>query len=194
VSVVNANGSTVHQVHIEREQILSGPVSFQMVSMLEDVVQRGTGAGVRAQGVRGEIGGKTGTTSENRDAWFVGFNSSVVVGVWVGFDQPQKIFEGASGSRVALPIWADFMRRTARRLPAGGFEPPDDLRQEKICMLSYRRALDGCPSYTEYFKEGDSVPTQLCQLHQGTLQQRAERALQGLFGAIGKSIRGIFKR
>jgi hypothetical protein len=85
------------------------------------------------------------------------------------------------------------MRRTVRRLPAAAFAPPDDLRREQICMLSYRRALDGCPSYTEYFKEGDSVPTQLCQIHQGSLQQRAERALQGLFGAIGRSIRGIFK-
>jgi membrane peptidoglycan carboxypeptidase len=193
VSVENANGSRVHQVHIEREKILSDQVSFQMITMLQDVVSRGTGAAVRAQGVRGAVGGKTGTTSENRDAWFVGFNSSVVVGVWVGFDQPQKIFEGASGSRVALPIWADFMRRTARRLPAATFEPPDDLRREQICMLSYRRALDGCPSYTEYFKEGDSVPTQLCQIHRGSLQQRAERALQGLFGAIGRSIRGIFR-
>jgi 1A family penicillin-binding protein len=193
VSVVNANGGTVHRVHIEREKILSEPVSFQMITMLQDVVLRGTGAGVRAQGVRGPVGGKTGTTSENRDAWFVGFNASVVVGVWVGFDQPQKIFEGASGSRVALPIWADFMRRTARRLPAGEFEPPDDLRREQICMLSYHRALDGCPSYTEYFKEGDAVPTQLCQLHQGSLQQRVERAVQGLVGAIGKGIRGIFR-
>jgi len=193
VSVVNANGSNVHQVHIERDKILSEQVSFQMISMLQDVVLRGTGAGVRAQGVKGAIGGKTGTTSENRDAWFVGFNSSVVVGVWVGFDQPQKIFEGASGSRVALPIWADFMRRTARRLPANGFEPPDNLRREQICMLSYHRALEGCPSYTEYFKDGDSVPTQLCEIHKGSLQQRAERAIQGLFGAIGRSIRGIFK-
>ena len=193
LSVDNANGSRVHQVHIEREKILSDQVSFQMITMLQDVVARGTGAAVRTQGVRGAVGGKTGTTSENRDAWFVGFNSSVVVGVWVGFDQPQKIFEGASGSRVALPIWADFMRRTARRLPAATFEAPDNLRREQICMLSYRRALDGCPSYTEYFKDGDSVPTQLCQIHQGSLQQRAERALQGFFGAIGRSIRGIFK-
>jgi 1A family penicillin-binding protein len=193
VSVVNANGSTVHQVHIERDKILSEQVSFQMITMLQDVVLRGTGAGARGQGVRGAVGGKTGTTSENRDAWFVGFNASVVVGVWVGFDQPQKIFEGASGSRVALPIWADFMRRTARRLPASTFEPPDDLRSEHICMLSYHRALDGCPTYTEYFKEGDAVPTQLCQIHSGSLQQRAERAIQGLVGAIGKSIRGIFR-
>jgi 1A family penicillin-binding protein len=193
VSVVNANGSTVHQVPIERNKILSEQVSFQMITMLEDVVLRGTGAGMRAQGVKGAVGGKTGTTSENRDAWFVGFNASIVVGVWVGFDQPQKIFEGASGSRVALPIWADFMRRTASRLQANTFKPPDDLRQERICMLSYQRALDGCPGYTEYFKEGDRIPTKLCPIHQGSLQQRAERAIQGLLGAIGKRIRRIFQ-
>ncbi len=122
-SVENACGSTVHRVaHRARARSCREQVSFQMVTMLQDVVARGTGAAVAAQGIRGPVGGKTGTTSENRDAWFVGFNSSVVVGVWVGFDQPQKIFEGASGSRVALPIWADFMRRTARRLPAAAFE------------------------------------------------------------------------
>jgi penicillin-binding protein 1A len=183
----------VLRAHIEREKILSEQVSFQMVTMLQDVVARGTGAAVRSQGIRGPVGGKTGTTSENRDAWFVGFNSSVVVGIWVGFDQPQKIFEGASGSRVALPIWADFMRRTARRLPSAAFEAPDQLRRENICLLSYRRALDGCPTYVEYFKEGDDVPSQLCPIHQGSLQQRAERAVQGLVGAIGRSIRGIFR-
>jgi 1A family penicillin-binding protein len=193
VQVTNADGDSVHQVHIEREKILPEDVAFQMVTMLQDVVQRGTGAGVRAQGVRGAIGGKTGTTSEYRDAWFVGFNTSVVVGVWVGFDQPQTISEGASGSRAALPIWADFMRRTTRRLPARVFAPPDDMRSEQMCMISYHRALDGCPSYTEYFKDGDAVPTQLCELHSGTLQQRAERAIQGVLGALGRRIRGIFK-
>ena len=193
VQVSNADGEAVHQVHIEREKILPEQVAFQMVTMLADVVQRGTGAAVRAQGVHGAIGGKTGTTSEYRDAWFVGFNTSVVVGVWVGYDQPQTISEGASGSRAALPIWADFMRRTARRLPARDFAPPDDMRSEQMCMISYHRALDGCPTYTEYFKDGDSVPTQLCELHSGTLQQRAERAIQGLLGVLGRRIRGIFK-
>jgi penicillin-binding protein 1A len=157
------------------------------------VVQRGTGAAVRAQGVRGAIGGKTGTTSEYRDAWFVGFSKSVVVGVWVGYDQPQTIAEGASGSRAALPIWSDFMRRTARRLPAESFVAPDSMRTEQMCMISYHRALDGCPSYVEYFKDGDSVPTQLCELHSGSLQQRAERAIQGLLGSLGRRIRGIFR-
>ena len=74
-----------------------------------------------------------------------------------------------------------------------GTPPPDDMRSEQMCMISYHRALQGCPSYTEYFKDGDAVPTQLCELHSGTLQQRAERAIQGVLGALGRRIRGIFK-
>ncbi len=193
VSVEDADGETVHQVHIERDQILSDEVAFQMVTMLEDVVQRGTGAGARAAGVRGPIGGKTGTTNDYHDAWFVGFNSSVVVGVWVGFDQPQRIRSGASGSRVALPIWSDFMRRTAKRLPAQSFEPPGSVHGEELCRLSYHRPLDDCPTYIEYFKDGDEVPSRLCPIHSGSLKQRAQRAVQGVLGAVGRSIRDIFR-
>ena len=192
VSVENAAGEEIERIHTERDQILSPQVAFQMVSMLQDVVLRGTGAGARAMGVRGAIGGKTGTTNDYHDAWFVGFNRSVVVGVWVGFDQPRKIREGASGSRVALPIWSEFMRRTARRLPAEPFAPPGDLRDEELCRISYHRPLDGCPTYVEYFKDGDDVPSDLCPIHSGTLKQRAHRAAQDVLGAIGRSIRGIF--
>ena len=193
VRVENAAGETMHQVHVERDQILTAPVAFQMVSMLQDVVARGTGAGARAMGVRGAVAGKTGTTNDYRDAWFVGFNSSVVVGVWVGHDEPQKIRDGGSGSRVALPIWADFMRRTARRLPAEPFAPPGEVEPQELCRLSYQRPLDGCPIYVEYFKQGDEVPSALCPIHSGSLKQRAQRAVQGVFGAIGRGIRGIFK-
>jgi penicillin-binding protein 1A len=143
--------------------------------------------------VRGAIGGKTGTTNDYRDAWFIGFNSSVVVGVWVGYDQPQRIREGGSGARIALPIWADFMRRTARRLPAQPFAPPDGMRPQELCRISYLRPLDDCPTYTEYFKNGDSVPTQLCPIHKGSLKQEAHRVLQGVLSTIGKKIWGIFK-
>jgi 1A family penicillin-binding protein len=193
VSVTNASGDRVLQVHIEREQILSPEVAFQMVSMLEDVVTRGTGSAVRRSGVRGAIGGKTGTTSEYRDGWFVGFSKSVVTGVWVGFDQPQTIREGASGARVAVPIWSEFMRRTARQFPADDFVAPDTLHQEELCRISYHRPVDGCPTYIEYLKGGDDVPTKLCSLHEGNLKQRAQRAMQGVLGALGRSIRGIFK-
>jgi 1A family penicillin-binding protein len=193
LSVVNAANQTVHTTHIERERILADDVAFQMVTMLQDVVARGTGASARNLGIRGDVGGKTGSTNDYRDAWFVGFNSSVVVGVWAGFDQPQTIRDGGSGARVALPIWADFMRRTARRLPAHPFEPPPTLRGERMCLLSYRRPVDGCPTYVEYFKDGDDVPAQLCPLHEGSFKQEAARAVDDVFRAIRRGIAGIFR-
>jgi 1A family penicillin-binding protein len=193
ISVENASGELVHQVHLERDQILSEQVAFQMVTMLTDVVDRGTGAAARRLGVRGVVGGKTGSTNDYHDAWFVGFSSSVVVGVWVGFDQPERIRVGGTGARVALPIWSDFMRRTANRLPRDPIAPPSDLHGEEMCRLSYRRPVEGCPTYIEYFKDGDEIPTRLCPIHQGTLKQRAQRALQGVFGAIGRGIMGIFR-
>jgi len=194
VSVENADGDIVSRTNIESEQVLSPQVAFQMLTMLEDVVDRGTGASARRLNVHGAIGGKTGTTNDYRDAWFVGFNSAVVVGVWAGFDQPEKIREGATGARVALPIWADFMRRTAQRLPSHAFEPPGDMRTEELCRVSYLRPVDGCPGYVEYFKDGDEIPSRLCTVHAGNLKQRAQRVVQGLFGAIGKGLKGIFRR
>ena len=193
VSVENADGDIVHEVDSTRELILSPQVAFQMVTMLEDVVARGTGASARQWGVRGAVGGKTGTTNDYHDAWFVGFNSSVVVGVWVGFDQPERIIAGGTGARVALPIWADFMRRTVRRLPAEQFVAPDGLEPREICRVSYLRAVQSCPTYTEYFKEGDDIPSKLCPLHEGTFKQETQRVVQGVLSGIGRAIRGIFK-
>jgi 1A family penicillin-binding protein len=192
VSVENAGGERVHQVHVERDQILPAEVAFQMVTMLQDVVDRGTGASARRLGVRGVVGGKTGSTNDYHDAWFVGFSSSVVAAVWVGFDQPERIRAGGSGARVALPIWADFMRRTARHLPREPIEQPAGLQRVEMCRLSYQRPVDGCPTYVEYFKAGDDIPSRLCPVHEGSLRQEARRAIEGLFGAIGRRVRGIF--
>ena len=194
IEVHDADGDLLHRTNIETEPVLSPEVSFQMLTMLEDVVDRGTGAAARTLGVHGAVAGKTGTTNDYHDAWFVGFNSAVVAGVWVGYDQPTRIRAGGTGARVALPIWADFMRRTAQRLPAHAFEPPGDMRSEELCHISYLRPVEGCPTYTEYFKDGDDIPSRLCTIHQGNIKQRVQRAVQGIFGAIGKGIKGIFKR
>jgi 1A family penicillin-binding protein len=193
VEVRDASGSVLHQMHIERERVLSPQAAFQMVSMLTDVVERGTGSAARRLGVRGAIAGKTGTTNDYRDAWFVGFSPSVVAGVWVGFDTPQRIRDGGSGGQVALPIWADFIKRTTRRLPAGGFARPQGLREVRLCRLSHAQAVEDCPGYTEYFKEGDVVPEESCPLHRGSLQQRVERAIESFFGALGRRVAGVFK-
>ena len=193
-SVFDASGSQVFDRPIARERIISEAVAYQMTSMLRDVIERGTGASARTLGVRGAVGGKTGTTDEYRDAWFVGFSRAVVVGVWVGFDQPATIGRDAYGARVALPIWADFMKRTARDLPPAEFRTPDGITTEELCSVSYLRPVEGCPTYTEYFKNGDKVPSALCPIHRGTLKQRAARVIEGFFRGLGSKIAGIFKR
>ncbi len=184
VAVNSAQGDQMYYVHTKRTRVLPETTAFQMITMLQDVIARGTGAHVRDWGVPGMLGGKTGTTNDYHDAWFVGFSPSVVAGVWVGFDQPAPIRDGASGARAALPIWADFMRRSARRLPSTPIAPPPGLQAVRMCRVSYHRAVDGCPGYTEYFKDGDDIPSALCRLHPGSFGQTTKRAIQGMFSAI----------
>jgi 1A family penicillin-binding protein len=193
VRVLDADGGVALDVPVESERVISVQTAYQMVSMLSDVVDRGTGVAVRRAGVDFPVGGKTGTTNEFKDAWFVGFSSNLVVGVWVGFDQPKTIGPDAYGSRYAAPIWSDFMRRASRLRAPGEFDAPAGLKQATLCRVSYQRPVEGCPTYTEYFKPDDSVPGKLCSLHQGTIKQQVRRAIEGVFSGIGRRIRGIFR-
>ncbi|MEO5896521.1 MAG: PBP1A family penicillin-binding protein [Vicinamibacterales bacterium] len=192
IRVINGDGASALENVIKRERVISEQSAYQMVSMLSDVVDRGTASSVR-QTIRFPVGGKTGTTNDFKDAWFVGYSSSVVVGVWVGFDQPKTIGREAYGSRYALPIWADFMRRISRRRPPQAFEPAAGLREEQLCSISYLRPVEGCPVYNEYLKEGDEAPGRLCTIHQGSMKQRVRRTIEGLLSGVGKKIKGIFR-
>ena len=191
-SVINGNGDEVLSRPVDRQRIISEQSAFQMVSMLRDVIDRGTGSSARTLGVRGAFGGKTGTTDGYRDAWFVGFSNSLVVGVWVGFDQPAPIGPESYGARIALPIWADFVKRAAKARPASEFAIPDGLEAVELCDVSYLKPVDECSVYTEYFKQGDAIPTELCPIHRGSLRQRAARAVEGVLRSLGRKITGIF--
>jgi 1A family penicillin-binding protein len=193
-SVLDARGSEVFSRPIQAERVVSAAVAFQMVSMLREVVESGTAAGLRASGIAGPIGGKTGTTDGYHDAWFVGFSTSLVAAVWVGFDQPAAIGPDAYAARIAVPIWGDFMKRASATMPARDFPIPPDVTGHELCRVSHLKPLEGCPVYTEYFKEGDDVPSRLCPVHRGSLRQAAERAVQGVLRGLGRSIAGIFKR
>jgi len=192
--VIDADGSTAYDNPVKQERVISEQVAYQMVSMLEDVVDRGTASPARTvYGVHFPVGGKTGTTDDFKDAWFVGFTSSVVVGVWVGEDQPATIAREGYGARYALPIWADFIKAAARKRGARAFEEPVGLREEQLCKVSYLKPVEGCPVYTEYFKDGDQIPSRLCPIHKGSVKQQIKRAVQGFFGAFGRKLKGIFK-
>ncbi|HVR70895.1 MAG TPA: PBP1A family penicillin-binding protein [Vicinamibacteria bacterium] len=194
VRATDRDGDLAFEVPPERKRVLSPEAAFQTLSMLRDVIDLGTASTARSMGLRIPAAGKTGTTDDFKDAWFVGFSSSLVAGVWVGFDQPRPIGRKAYGARVALPIWVEFMRRASRVVRASEFEPPPGLRERELCRLSYLRPLEGCPTYVEYFKEDDAVPRRMCTLHQGSLKEEARRAVGEVLGALGRRLRRILER
>ncbi len=189
LQVLDADGYAVHSQEIERKPVISEAAAYQMVSMLADVVDIGTGAAVRSLGVRFPVAGKTGTTNDFKDAWFVGFSTSVVVGVWVGFDQPASIGTDGSGARYALPMWADFMSRTARTRKPEPFRVPTTVEPTSLCRVSHLVPRDTCPVYTEYFKHADAIPEDKCDVHRGPT---AAEVIGTIFTRIGKGIGKIF--
>jgi 1A family penicillin-binding protein len=189
---VDGDGDVAFRADVATGRVLSPGAAYQTLSILRDVIDRGTGAAARSLGVRVPAAGKTGSTDDFKDAWFVGFTTGVVVGVWVGFDQPATIDDRGYGARIALPIWADFLRRTESVLPASEFEPPVELEPVELCRLSFVRPLADCPRYTEYFKDGDELPTARCPLHRGSFEDRAGRALDGLLRGLGRRLKRIF--
>jgi membrane peptidoglycan carboxypeptidase len=185
-AIVDQRGETVFADAGSREPILDPAAAWQTLALLREAVEAGTGEAARGIGV--PAAGKTGTTDDYRDAWFVGFVPGMAVGLWVGYDRPAPIGEEAYAARIAVPIWADFARRAARLRPAGSFSPPGGVREVPLCSVSRAAPTDGCPTYLEQFKEGDAVPEERCPLHPGSLRQRIGRAL----GGIVDRIRGLF--
>ncbi len=115
----------VYQHIDERRRILSPQIAFQIANLLQGVVDNGTGRAVRDQGVTGDIGGKTGTTNDFKDSWFVGFSSEITAGTWIGFDRPQTIEDGGFASRLAAPVWGRIMAQAGEHyLPQPFVAPP----------------------------------------------------------------------
>ncbi|MBT8356072.1 MAG: penicillin-binding protein 1A, partial [Desulfofustis sp.] len=111
-SIKTHGGETIYRHQSRKSTVMSSTNAARMKSMLQEVVRRGTGT--RAAGVSGLVGGKTGTSDENRDAWFIGFQNKRITGVWVGHDRNQSLGRGENGGRTAAPIWKDYMVRTGK--------------------------------------------------------------------------------
>ena len=109
-----------------------------MVSIMQGVVQRGTGA--RLAGLKKNLAGKTGTTNENKDAWFVGFSPDMVVGVYVGFDDPRTLGKVETGAQAALPIFYDFMKDALKDKPNYDFRIPEGIKFVRINPKTGKRA------------------------------------------------------
>jgi membrane peptidoglycan carboxypeptidase len=169
VRVENASGETVWSPEPLRVPAMSPEESWLMVDMLKDVVRRGTAAGSVGSQFPHPAGGKTGTTNDGTDVWYIGFTTDLVAGVWIGLDKPEKIKANAQGGLLAAPAWTAFMNEAYRRKPPPPDWPrPAGIVTKRIDMLTNTEWTPGCPGIeaTEHFVVG-TEPVIPCSLMPG---------------------------
>ncbi|HEX2167703.1 MAG TPA: penicillin-binding protein 1A [Longimicrobiales bacterium] len=156
--VVDTDGTVVWSQQPNAQRVIDSGVAFILTTMLQDVVNRGTGTGVRAVGFSGAAAGKTGTTQDAADVWFVGYTPELVGTVWIGFDERQRILRGATGGEIAAPIWGRIMERAGTG--GGSWTPPAGVEQRTVDQMG-SIVSEGCvpqgATYTEYFLSGTSA-------------------------------------
>lgn len=165
--ITDRDGGTTVLEQIREERVADEGAVFVLTNILQGVIERGTGTAARRFGFRGTAAGKTGTSNEARDAWFVGFTPTLATGVWVGYDDNSVI--DLTGGKAAAPIWGDFMRCVSGELSESSFIPPRSTLWVDIDTDSGGRASPECPRekiVREVYVAG-TEPKTLCPLHNG---------------------------
>ncbi len=185
--IEDADGEVIHETEIpDMTAVMDSRVAYVITDMLADVVDRGTGTAVRSVGYRGPVAGKTGTTQEAHDVWFVGYNSEVVGAVWMGFDHPRPILAGATGGGLAAPVWGRILARAyEERDPAPTWNRSAGVVERSVDPETGKVLDDGCPSprqgaVQELFLE-EYVPVAACPPQEG-FRERVSGFFRGLFG------------
>ena len=181
--VVDEKGDILERRHMNIEQVISPAKAFIISSMLRSVVDEGTARPLRRLGLSQPIAGKTGTTNNGRDAWFIGYTPDLLALVWVGFDDGTSL--RGTGASAALPIWADLMKSIPQHLSGRWFQRPPGVLKQEICLESGQPAIPGrCPNtYEEFFLVGHA-PTETCRQH------REQDFLREVF----RHVHAIFKK
>jgi len=187
--VEDRDGNVLYQSEKASSRTITETTAFLMSNMLADVVNAGTATGVRRLGFKLPAAGKTGTTNDFNDAWFIGFTPKLVTGVWVGFDQPHTILPNGFAADLAVPFWTAFMKVATANDKPEWFTAPYGVTTATVCRISGKLASEGCDHvavvgkdgqletrsmvYTEYFSRG-TEPTEYCDVHSAT----------GVFGTV----------
>jgi penicillin-binding protein 1A len=165
-SVEDENGRVLERHESASREVLSPETAYIVTNMLESVLTNGTGWAARAWGFDHPAAGKTGTTNDCTDAWFVGYTTRVVCGTWVGFDDRRSLGNGMTGAVAALPIWTEFMKAAHAGLPHEPFRRPPGVITRRICSTTGALAAPACPdTYDEVFIEG-TEPAEPCPVHE----------------------------
>jgi penicillin-binding protein 1B len=162
--VLDENGKVLEQRHASIKRIISPAKAFIISSMLRSVVDEGTARSLKDMGILFPVGGKTGTTNEYKDAWFVGYTPDILALVWVGFDGGSSIH--ASGARAALPIWAELISTLPQFVSGNWFKVPPGVVKRTVCSESGQLAIKNrCPHQVEEYFLADNVPLDYCSIH-----------------------------
>src|SRR5665213_1000799 len=199
--IQTADGQILWSSDNQRVRVMQPQDAYQLTSMLRAVVDYGTGNVIRDLGVDGPVAGKTGTTNDGSDVWFMGYTPTIVAGFWFGYDTPRSIGYNASGGRLAAPAWADFYSNGwDEPNPPGAWDPPAGMTPVVIDARTGYLATEWCPiTQREYFKPG-TEPTTPCPVHSGPPDIQLDSAflpvekVTGAVEKIGKGIGGLFKR
>ncbi|VAX18539.1 Multimodular transpeptidase-transglycosylase [hydrothermal vent metagenome] len=162
ISVKNSEGEILEEASPVVSDAVRPEVAYVLTNMLKGVIQNGTGRSVRS--LNRPSAGKTGTTNDYRDAWFVGYTPDLATGVWVGFDDNRSMGRGETGGRAAAPIWLKFMEEALKNKPSLDFTPPSHIVVRTIDRESGKLATDRCrDTFEEVFVEG-TEPSEYCRL------------------------------
>lgn len=188
--VENDKGAVVFKTEVEREKAIEPGVAFMMTDMLAQSVNSGTGSGVRKAGFNGPAAGKTGTTNDAADAWFIGYTPDLVAGVWIGYDQRRALPSHASGGTMAAPVWGALMRDIYQTRPMPrAWIAPGEIKTRLVDPESGLVLAPGCTPRVgsgreEVFLEDQEV-REVCP---------AGTPKRGLFGSIGAWLTRLFER
>jgi len=149
----------------QKEEVLSAQTAYIMVNMMQSVIESGTGRGARWRGFTRPAGGKTGTSDNFCDNWFIGYTPQITSGVWVGFDDKTSIGKNQTGSTNALPIWTEIMKAAHDSLPIENFEIPEGIEFADICLESGKLATDRCINVRREVFRTENVPQETCPIH-----------------------------
>ncbi len=169
--VEDAEGNVLWRPQPRRERVMAPDQAFVLNDMLRDVVRVGTASGaVRRSGFTLPAGGKTGTTNDYTDVWFIGFTRELVAGFWMGLDRPETIKPGAQGGQLVAPAWGAFMREVYERRPSpGDWARPSGVVSREIDVTSGKLATPFCPTASRRWEvfSPSREPVEFCPLHPG---------------------------
>jgi penicillin-binding protein 1B len=180
--VADEKGKILDRRHMSVQSVTTPGKAFLITSMLRSTVEQGSARSLRDMSIRFPAAGKTGTTNDFKDGWFVGYTPEIMALIWVGFDDGTSL--QAPASALTLPIWADLMNAVPQHISGSWFKAPPDIVAATICKESGQLAHSACPSTLEEYFLAENTPKERCTLHRG----------MGPLEEVIKGVKDLFKR